>query len=163
MKRCRPALLIAALVLAGCSSRSTGSPLRGAWESHVQFTSGAFATIKDLRFAYVFNAGGTMTESSNYDGAPPVPPAYGIWRETGPNKYQAKYLFYITKAPATFQDITAGGGWLPTGHGVLTENITLGADGNSFESTIHFDAFDMSGKPATGGGDATTHGTRITF
>ena len=36
--------------------------------------------MKDLEFMYVFNVGGTMTASSNYDGAPPVPPAYGVWR-----------------------------------------------------------------------------------
>lgn len=162
-----PALLSLALILAACSPsespRSAPSPLRGAWQSNVQFSSGAFAPIKDLRFLYVFNAGGTMTESSNYDGAPPVPPAYGVWREISPNKFEAKYVFYITKAPAAFQDIAGGGGWLPTGHGVLTETITLGDDGNSFDSTIHYDAFDMSGKPATGGGDATAHGTRIAF
>jgi hypothetical protein len=39
---------------------------------------------------YVFNTGGTMTESSNYDGAPPVPPAYGVWRSVGPNEFEAK-------------------------------------------------------------------------
>lgn len=56
------------------------SPLVGAWRSSLQFESGAFAAIKDLEFMYVFNEGGTMMESSNYDGAPPVPPAYGVWQ-----------------------------------------------------------------------------------
>ena len=58
----------------------------GAWKGKVKFNSGAFAEVKDLEFMYVFNAGGTMTESSNYDGALPVPPAYGIWKKTGENK-----------------------------------------------------------------------------
>ena len=48
--------------------------------------SGAFAEVKDLEFMYVFNAGGTMIESSNYDGTPPVPSAYGIWKKTGDKK-----------------------------------------------------------------------------
>src|SRR5205809_392830 len=68
--------------------------LIGAWSGSVQFTTGAFATTKDLEFMYVFNAGGTMTESSNYDGAPPVPPAYGIWREVGERRYEAKYNYF---------------------------------------------------------------------
>ncbi|SRR6266508_2103015 len=166
----RSAFLMAAIAIAGCSPSSSAesakpaqSALIGAWQSNVRFNSGAFVSMKDLRFLYVFNLGGTMTESSNYDGAPPVPPAYGVWRETGANKYEAKYIFYITKPPAAFQDIVGGGGWMPTGHGVLTESITLAADGNSFDSTIHYEPFDMSGKPTTGGGDATVHGTRIVF
>lgn len=169
---------IAALCLvAGCSKSSTPDPapaaatptpaaaipLIGAWESRLQFSSGAFSTIKDLRFLYAFNEGGTMTESSNYDGAPPVPPAYGVWRQIGANKFEARYVFYVTKPPAAFKEITSGGGWLPTGRGVLTERITTAADGGSFESTITFEAFDMAGKPAPGGGVATAHGARISF
>lgn len=164
-------------LLAGCAKSSTPEPapatvtsaptaaisLTGAWESRLQFTGGAFATVKDLKFLYVFNTGGTMTESSNYDGAPPVPPAYGVWRQLGSHKFEAKYAFYVTKPPATFHDISSGGGWLPAGHGVLTEQISIAADGNSFESAITFEAFDMTGKPAPGGGEAKGHGSRISF
>ncbi len=139
------------------------APLVGAWESRLQFSSGAFATIKDLRFLYAFNEGGTMTESSNYDGAPPVPPAYGVWHQVGPNKFEARYVFYMTKPPAAFQEITSGGGWLPTSRGVLTERMNLAADGNSFNSTITYEAFDMTDKPAPGGGEAKAHGSRISF
>ena len=53
---------------------AAGNNLVGAWRSNLQFSEGTFAALKDLEFLYVFNAGGTMTESSNYDGAPPVPP-----------------------------------------------------------------------------------------
>src|SRR5688572_16652310 len=89
------AIMVALLVTAGCSpnpSVTSNSPssLVGAWRSKLQFTSGAFAPIRDLEFLYVFNAGGTMTESSNYDGTPPVPPAYGVWRQTAPNEFEAK-------------------------------------------------------------------------
>jgi hypothetical protein len=157
-------------LLAGCGQRPSPAPpssgansLIGAWQSTVQFSGGVFASIKDLRFLYVFNPGGTLTESSNYDGVPPVPPAYGVWREVAPNRFEAKYIFYITKPPASFQDIAGGGGWLPTGHGVLLERIQLAADGQAYESTISFSAFDLAGKPAPGGGEAQAHGTRIAF
>jgi hypothetical protein len=173
----RIACVAALCLLAACTKSSTPDPasaaatptpaaaisLVGAWESRLQFSNGAFATIKDLRFLYAFNEGGTMTESSNYDGAPPVPPAYGVWRQIGANKFEARYVFYMTKPPAAFQEITSGGGWLPTGHGVLTERITTAADGGSFESTITYEAFDMAGKPAQGGGQAKAHGSRISF
>jgi hypothetical protein len=157
------------LVAAGCGqterrAETVAAPsLAGAWRSSVQFRSGAFAGVKDLEFLYAFNLGGTMTESSNYDGAPPVPPAYGIWRETGPHRYEARYEFYATKAPAAVGDLLGGGGWLPAGRGVLTETITLSEDGKSFSSTIRFEAFDSSGAPVEGGGEADGHGMRMTF
>ena len=76
------AVLTVLLLTAGCTANPPGqqAPVVGAWRSKVQFETGALAGIKDLEFLYVFNAGGTLTESSNYDGAPPVPPAYGVWR-----------------------------------------------------------------------------------
>lgn len=155
------------LLLAGCAqappSAAPQSALVGAWRSSVQFSDGMFAPFKDMEFLYVFNAGGTLTESSNYDGAPPVAPAYGVWRELAPDQFEAKYLFFITKPPATLQELTGGGGWLPAGHGVFTERIRLSADRQAFESTISFEAFDASGKPAAGGGTATGRGTRIAF
>src|SRR6266478_3224875 len=97
------ALALATLAL-GCATSRTGSDaspgsLVGAWRGKVQFKTGAFAEVKDLEFLYVFNAGGTMTESSNYDAAPPVAPAYGIWKKMGGNEYEAKYEFYITRIP----------------------------------------------------------------
>jgi hypothetical protein len=156
-------LLGALLFQAGCSTTLQPEDLVGAWRSRLQFTSGAFAVVKDLEFMYVFNAGGTLTESSNYDGAPPVPPAYGVWRKVGPDQFEAKYAFYITRAPARLEDMTGGGGWLPAGHGVFTERIRLAADGKSFESTMSYEAFDQSGKPVAGGGNATGHGVRIDF
>ena len=105
--------VIALLGVAGCpqpkpppASDTTGPELLGEWRAQLQFTSGAFAAIKDLEFMYVFNSGGTMTESSNYDAAPPVPPAYGIWRNVGPKQFEAKYEFYVTKPPTAFAEIT---------------------------------------------------------
>jgi hypothetical protein len=137
--------------------------LVGAWRSQIRFSGGAFVEMKDLEFMYVFNAGGTMTESSNYDGAPPVPPAYGAWKKSGPRQFEAKYTFYVTKAPGTFEDIAKGGGWSPTGHGVFTEKITLSEDGKSYKSTITYAAFDQTGKPVEGGGEGNGAGVRMGF
>ena len=86
--------------------------LVGQWRARLDFQDGDFAAVDDLEFMYVFNAGGTLTESSNYDAAPPVPPAYGIWRRTGPDRFEAKYEFYPTSAPGGSSEITSGGGWL---------------------------------------------------
>src|SRR5262245_61852309 len=107
------------------ASSAPESQLVGEWRAQLQFTSGAFAAVKDLEFMYVFNLGGTMTESSNYDAAPPVPPAYGIWRRTGPREYEAKYEYYATRPPAAFDEIASGSGWLPAGRGVFVDHITL--------------------------------------
>ncbi|MGH8172455.1 MAG: hypothetical protein ACREPX_04870 [Rhodanobacteraceae bacterium] len=142
---------------------SPGNGLTGAWRSHIRFASGAFAGADDLEFMLVFNAGGTMTESSNYDGAPPVPPAYGIWRENGPRQFEARYSFYMTKPPTNFDEVAKGGGWLPAGHGMLTEKITLSEDGKSFKSTIVYASFDAAGNPAEGGGEGTGEGVRMGF
>lgn len=155
-------LLLAAACQSGKVEPSAITPLVGSWRSAVQFESGAFASIRDLQFMYVFHADGTLTESSNYDGAPPVPPAYGVWRSVGPGAYEAKYEFFST-APSDPETFAKGGGWLPAGHGVLTEKISMAPDGNSFTSTIEYAAFDKAGKPAEGGGSATGKGKRIAF
>lgn len=161
----------ALLVAAGCGgptaggggTEAQGHDLAGSWRSTIQFQSGAFAAVQGLEFMYVFNAGGTMTESSNYDGAPPVPPAYGIWRRTGRNRFEAKYQFYATKPPAAFGEITKGGGWIPAGRGELTEIVKLSDDGKAFTSAIIYKAFDVAGNPIEGGGPAIGHGVRLQF
>jgi hypothetical protein len=153
-------ILFSALLPTACGD-SRRDDLVGAWRSQIQFGSGAFAQVKDLEFMYVFNAGGTLTESSNYDGAPPVPPAYGTWRRVGPTRFEAKYAFYATRAPATFDAIANGGGWSPAGHGELTEHITMSDDGRSYRSTISYVAFDQAGAPVDGGGAGSGTAARI--
>lgn len=154
--------LIAMLSMSGCDTAPAAKPaaLVGAWRSSLQFETGAFAAIKDLEFMYVFNAGGTMTESSNYDGAPPVPPAYGVWREVGPNEFEAKYEFFATQPsdPDAFQK---GAGWLPAGRGVIKERITVSADGQTFTSTVRYDALGAQGELLEGGGEAKGRAVRI--
>ncbi len=137
--------------------------LIGAWKGKVQFRTGAFAEVKDLEFMWVFNNGGTMTESSNYDGAPPMPPAYGIWKKTGDKQYEVRYEFYFTKMPASFEEIAKAGGFPPAGYGVLTEKITLSGDGKSYKSTIKYNAFDQTGKQTTSGNEADAEAKRMEF
>lgn len=166
MRRLTVFALVAALAAAGCvhlGAPAEGPALEGAWRTTLRFKDGAFAGIKDLEFMYVFNLGGTLTESSNYDGAPPVPPAYGVWRRLGPGEFEAKYEYYATKAPARFEELASGGGWLPSGRGVFTEHIVVSADGRSLTSTVRYEALDLAGKPAEGGGEAEGRGVRIGF
>jgi hypothetical protein len=117
----------------------------GAWKGKVQFSSGAFSEVKDLEFMLVFNSGGTMSESSNYDGAPPVPPAYGIWKKTGKNKFEAKYEFYATNPASSFDDIKSSGGFSPAGYGVIVEEITMNDDGSTYSSHLTLAMFDKAG------------------
>jgi hypothetical protein len=156
-------LLSSALNAAGCGKDGAAPPpaIVGEWRSSVQFKTGAFASIDDLEFMFVFNLGGTMTESSNYDGSPPTPPAYGIWRSLGPQEFEAKYEFYVTHAPS---DVPIGsGGWLPGGRGVFVERITLSHDGASFTSNVVYEAFDAEGNPSSGGGHGEGRGVRVVF
>jgi hypothetical protein len=145
------------------ASDPPAAELTGEWRAALQFTSGAFASVRDLEFMYAFNQGGTMTESSNYDASPPVPPAYGIWRKVGDRQFEAKYEFYVTRAPAAFGEIAKGGGWAPAGRGVFVERITVSENGDSFSSRIRYDQYDTAGKPAEGGGEATGRGVRLKF
>ena len=167
-KRATAALFAIALVVAsnpacaGARSGGAHDDLTGAWRGRVQFTTGAFAVVKDLQFMYVFNAGGTMTESSNYDAAPPVPPAYGVWKKTGARRYRAKYQFFQSRSVSTVAEILRNGGWMGDGYGVLSQSITLSTDGKSFESTITLELFDRNGK-ASAGGNATASGTRLSL
>jgi hypothetical protein len=162
---CSPlfALLVVSFA-SGCAHyRSADSQaLIGSWRGDVQFSDGAFAETKDLAFLYVFNAGGTMTESSNYDGAPPVPPAYGIWRKVGDRVYEAKYEYFWTKAPAT-SEVLLKSGWEPGGRGVLFQRITLSEDRRSFDSTIKYEVFDKAGKPTEKESHANAHAVRLEF
>jgi hypothetical protein len=173
--RCLAALVLGAafsLVFSGCvssqekltSPQISPSPpnLVGAWRSRVQFENGSFAGVNSLEFMYVFNDGGTMTESSNYDAAPPVPPAYGIWRRTSQREFEAKYCFYTTTAPARLDQISTAG-WSPAGHGELIERIYMSADGASFTSKVSLQLFDMNGRAVEGGGSASGTARRIQF
>jgi hypothetical protein len=103
-------------------SKVTPPDLFGAWRASVDVHSGAFAAAKGLEFMYVFHSDRTMIESSNYDAAPPVPPAYGVWRMIPGrgNEFEAKYEFFTT-APSPPDQFKTGAGWLPSGRGTRIE------------------------------------------
>jgi hypothetical protein len=158
-----------ALLLIGCKQHShrtetsQGQGLVGAWQAEITFSSGSIASIKDLEFMYVFNMGGTMTESSNYDAAPPVPPAYGVWRKIDNRLFEAKYGFYITRMPDSSEGSVGNTGWPPAGRGVFTDTITISEDGQTFTSKIHYEACDHSGKTLQSEEEATAKGIRVNF
>jgi hypothetical protein len=159
-------VMMLVVLLLGCGQQQkqkNDSALIGAWKSKIQFENGSLAPIKDLQFLYTFNSGGTMIESSNYDAAPPVPPGYGIWRATGHNQYEVKYEFFLTRPASPTEAASASGGWLPAGHGVLVESLSVSEDGNSFTSKIRYDMFDQAGRPIPGGGTAMARAVRLTF
>ena len=104
-----------------------------------------------------------MTESSNYDAVPPVPPAYGEWRQAGAGRFEAKYTFFTTSPPPDIKALATGGGWMPAGSGVLTERINVAADGKSYDSSITLEMFDTAGKSVAGGAEATSHARRVGF
>jgi len=161
-------LICVAIIGSACDQANKANPepipkLVGAWKANVQFHDGAFASLKDLEFYYTFNVGGTMTESSNYDGVPPVPPAYGIWKQSGDRQFEARYEFFTTKPPTKFEEISQGSGWLPSGYGILKERFALSADGASFNSEMTLDLFDAKGNPIEGGGKATGSGRKLGF
>ncbi len=157
--------LVAALAACAPASGPAGEELTltGAWKASVQFDSGALAGVKDLAFMYAFDASGTLLESSNYDAAPPAPPAYGIWRRVSGNEFEARYAFFATRPAPQPEAAAAGGGWLPAGHGELTERIALAADGQSYEASLQLELFDVDGKPVDGGGRGTVRAHRMTF
>ena len=113
---------LASAAQAAPAPKPAGEPtgLIGAWRAHISFTDGAFADEGPGVQLRLQRRRNTRRRSSNYDAAPPVPPAYGIWRRTGARTFQSKYVFYVTKSPASFDDIKKGGGWAPDGHGVFT-------------------------------------------
>ena len=158
------------MIAAGCAKDQSlegaavnGAALTGAWRSKIVFRTGALAGVKDLEFLYSYNAGGTMTESSNYDeAANSSPPAYGIWKQISPKTFQTKYVFYTTKEPAPGAGAPKGD-WWPAGHGVLTETISLSDDGQTYTSTVKLAMFDTAGAPVAGAGEGTGTGTRIIF
>jgi hypothetical protein len=153
------------IILFSCDEKNIlqTDELVGAWKGKVQFKTGAYSEIKDFEFMWVYNSGGTMTESSNYDGVPPTPPAYGIWKKTEDKQYETHYEFYWNNVPASYEELAKTGGFPNAGYGVLSENIILSDDGKSYSSTIKFNLFDKSGKQTVFNEEGTAETKRMEF
>lgn len=150
--------VLVALAVAGCAKSNNASKtapsLEGGWRAHVGFTSGPLKGVP-FQFLITYAAGGGMVESSNFDEAPPVPPAYGSWGRTGTNTFKSSYVFWTTKA-------AGAQGWTFSGSGVLDETISLDATGDAYTSTIHYQLYDDKDNPLTGqAGDGTVRASRI--
>lgn len=74
------------------------------------------------------------------DTAPPQPAngagtvCLGVYKKTGPLSYKLRHPFWSFDANANL-----------VGVGMITENLTLAADGNSYQGTFTFDLYDLSG------------------
>ena len=155
----------------GEQAPSSGGPagsgeleLVGQWRARLDFQDGDFAAVDDLEFMYSFNAGGTLTESSNYDAAPPVPPAYGIWRRTGPDRFEAKYEFYPTSAPCWPRRDHLGWRLAVSRVAACSPRPSPSPPAeDAFTSTMLYEAFDAAGSPVEGGGTASGRGVRLRF
>jgi hypothetical protein len=153
------------VAVAGCSDAVSGSAtqstvpdaLVGVWRSQVQFGGGSLSDLHDLEFMLAVNLGGTLTQSSNYDGTPPVPPAYGLWKQTGPRSYELRYSFY---SPPKFVKSGRASAWVPSGRGLYVEKLDLSVDGNTYRSHVVYDFVDPAGHAVPGGGEGEATGTR---
>ena len=77
----------------------------------LQFTSGAFAPAKDLEFMYVLNLGrhhDRVVVRRRRASRCRRPTESG--GRSDPREFEAKYEFYVTKAPAAFAEIAKGSG-----------------------------------------------------
>ena len=162
-------IAVCSVILSGCARAAAppeagNGPLIGAWHSKIVFSNGPLTDMKGLQFLYAYNAGGTMTESSNYDeAANSSPPAYGIWKRIDARTFATKYMFFTTRTPAPGDGATNGNDWWPDGHGIINEKITLSADGQTYASTITLNLFDRGGAPIASHGEGIGAGVRIGF
>ena len=131
-----------------CAQTDDENALLGAWRAHVAIDSGPLAGVP-FQFLLAYAAGGGMVESSNFDEAPPVPPAYGSWVATGQRTFRSTYLFFTTSPPGS-PNTLATAGWSFSGTGKLREQITLGRDGSTYSSRLYYQLFDANDKALPG-------------
>ena len=164
MKRTARSLL-AVLVLsaaAACNGASESDrpeqSLEGGWRTRVSFGTGPLKG-RPYQFLVTYSAGGGMVASSNFDQSPPVAPAYGSWGRIRERTFKNTYMFWTTK-PASPGD--AARGWTFSGSGVLTEDISLSSNGDTYTSRVSYQLFDAGDQPLAGQtGSGTATGSRI--
>jgi hypothetical protein len=131
--------------------------LEGAWRVQVTVESGPFRGSQ--QFLVMYSAGGGMVESSNFDEAPPVPPAYGSWVASGESGFRSTYVFFTTEA---VDRLDAGAGWEFSGSGKFRESITVGPSGNDYTSRLSYELYDTADAPLAGqSGEGYGVGRRI--
>ena len=78
-------------------------------------------------------------------------------------KYLANNRIDQSKAVSSADELVKGGGWAPDGYGILTQKITLAADGNSFESGITLELSTRMEKSWQSEAEASGSGKRLGF
>jgi hypothetical protein len=157
--------LIGAGTMFGTPSPAGAEPddrwgLLGAWRARVTIDSGPLAGIP-FQFLVTYAAGGGMVESSNFDEATPVPPAYGSWVATGPWTFRSTYVFFTTNPPSDPGTLPTAG-WAFSGSGKLREQITIAHDGTTYTSHLYYQLYDTTDNALPGqSGAAHAMATRI--
>jgi hypothetical protein len=107
--------------------------IEGAWISQVAITNCQGTTERQFQALNLFHAGGTLTDTDNQ---PPAThgPAFGTWRSHGDGMYSSVFVFYRFNSDGSL-----------AGSNRVQRTITLGADRNSFTSTIEVSVLDPSG------------------
>lgn len=123
-------------------------PIEGVWEAVVtQRDCSTNAALATFRGAQVFHRGGSITDTN---AAPTMTrgPGFGVWSRSSEG-YSVKLRFYRYSADGS-----------PAGSQVVTRNITLAADGNSYTSVNRFTQLDLAGN-TIGQGCAADAATRF--
>jgi hypothetical protein len=148
-------LIFAAVACGNGSPRAASDrpSLEGGWRTRVTFTSGPLKG-RPYQFLITYSAGGGMTASSNFDRNPP---AYGSWGQIRGSNFKNTYMFWTANAA----NPAAPGGTF-SGSGVLTEDITLSEEGDSYTSRISYQLYDARDQPLSGqSGNGTVNASRI--
>ena len=107
--------------------------IEGAWSSEVTITNCQGTTERQFQALNLFQAGGTLTDTDNQ---PPTThgPAIGTWRHHGGATFSSVFQFYRFNSDGSF-----------AGSNRVERTITMGADRNSFTSTIDVSVLDPMG------------------
>jgi len=101
----------------------------------------------------LFNQGGTEIDTNNAVPSPVTasvrPPGFGIWEYHGERQFSVNIRFFLFNPNGT-----------PAGHRRIFQDILMGDDNNSWESTVSTTNYDLNGN-LTSTGCATAAATRV--
>jgi hypothetical protein len=132
-----PMIAVAALTVASAEvpvPENHGGAMEGSvWNSQVTLTDCNGHTIAVFRAFEMFNLGGTLTSTDN---TPPAlhGPGLGTWERTGMRTFHAPFQFFNFNPDGSF-----------AGTQKIDRQIHVAANGNSYTSTVTFQAFDPDG------------------